>query len=488
MVLRIRRLVYGLGWVSLMGQFCLAPVQGAETRYRSLVSPPLLAQTTCQAQLTQKIDRLLQQSDLATSSWGIVIQNAQTQAVLYEYNGDRLLVPASNVKLLTTGAALLKLGADYQFKTPVYVRGQAPYLSQLVIVGQGDPTVTTDSLKAVITQLQNQGITQIQELILVDKVSPSERLPGTWEWEDLVYDYAPPVNQAILNENAVTLTVKSAGLNQPTQLFWSEAIAGQQWQVINQSRVVAENPRGLTVRRELATHRLIITGELVPNTEEAIGLAIPDPSGYFLDTFKALLQAQKITVNRLKVITELPLDKDWVKLAEISSPKLGDIIAKINQESNNLYAEALLNLLKNQDANQKEPILSSFPNTNLSLFRLKDGSGLSRQNLISPRLFTQVLFTLKNNVTYRDSLATSGQTGTLKNRFLNTPLANNLQGKTGTLTGVSSLSGYLTTATQQPIIFSLLVNNSLLPGSNLRSAFDQILLWTAQDEDCVQSF
>ncbi|MFM7190340.1 MAG: D-alanyl-D-alanine carboxypeptidase/D-alanyl-D-alanine-endopeptidase, partial [Microcystaceae cyanobacterium] len=254
------------------------------------------------------------------------------------------------------------------------------------------------------------------------------------------------------------------------------------------SRVVAENPRGLAVRREFATHRLIITGELVPNTEEAIGLAIPDPSGYFLDTFKALLQAQKITVNRLKVVTELPLDKDWVKLAEISSPKLGDIIAKINQESNNLYAEALLNVLKNQDTNQKEPILSSFPNTNLSLFRLKDGSGLSRQNLISPRLFTQVLFTLKNNVTYRDSLATSGQTGTLKNRFLNTPLANNLQGKTGTLTGVSSLSGYLTTATQQPIIFSLLVNNSLLPGSNLRSAFDQILLWTAQDEDCMQSF
>ncbi|MEB3191836.1 MAG: D-alanyl-D-alanine carboxypeptidase, partial [Snowella sp.] len=121
-------------------------------------------------------------------------------------------------------------------------------------------------------------------------------------------------------------------------------------------------------------------------------------------------------------------------------------------------------------------------------FRLKDGSGLSRQNLISPRLFTQVLFTLKDNVTYRDSLAISGQTGTLKNRFLNTPLANNLQGKTGTLTGASSLSGYLTTATQQPIIFSLLVNNSLLPGSNLRSALDQILLWTAQDEDCVQSF
>ncbi len=485
-VLRVRRFVWGLGLAGLMGQFFLAPVRGVETRYRSAVSPLLLAQTSCQAQLTQKIDRLLQQSDLATSYWGIVIQNAQTQAVLYEYNGDRLFVPASNVKLLTTGAALLKLGADYQIKTPVYGRGKAPNLSQLVIIGQGDPTLTTDSLKAVITQLQSQGITQIQDLIVVDKISPSDRLGGTWEWEDLVYDYAPPVNQAILNENAVNLTVKSAGLNQPTQLFWSEVIAGQQWQVINQSRVVAENPRGLEVRGELATNRLVITGELAPNGEEAIGLAIPDPSRYFLETLKALLQDQKIIVNRLKVVPEIPVNDDWVKLAEISSPQLAMIIAKTNQESNNLYAEALLNLLKSQNNSQKDPILSSFQNIGLSASRLKDGSGLSRQNLVSPRLFTQVLFTLKENTTYRDSLALSGQTGTLKNRFLNTPLGSNLQGKTGTLTGVSSLSGYLTTATQQPIVFSLLVNNSSLAASNLRATLDQILLWTTQDSDCAK--
>ena len=319
----------------------------------------------------------------------------------------------------------------------------------------------------------------------MDKVSPSERLGGTWEWEDLVYDYAPPVNQAILNQNAVTLTVKSAGLNQPTQLVWSEEIAGQQWQVINQSRVVADNPRGLDVRAELATNRLVITGELAPNTEEAIGLAIPDPSRYFLETLKALFQDQKIAVNRLKIVQDIPINNDWVKLAEIASPKLTTIISETNQDSNNLYAEALLNLLKNQDNNQEEPILSSFQNMSLPASRLKDGSGLSRQNLVSPRLFTQVLFTLKDNASYRDSLALAGQTGTLKNRFLNTPLANNLQGKTGTLTGVASLSGYLTTATQQPIIFSLLVNHSPLASSHLRATLDQILLWTAQDEDCA---
>ncbi|MGL5035220.1 MAG: D-alanyl-D-alanine carboxypeptidase/D-alanyl-D-alanine endopeptidase, partial [Microcystaceae cyanobacterium] len=309
-----------------------------------------------------------------------------------------------------------------------------------------------------------------------------------------------------------------------------------------------EAKQPLQIRGLLAGNKLVITGELSLGNEESNGMAIPNPSQYFLESLEQVLAAQEIQVIALSPPTPLgkspstafgespptPLKKGGVdgrnhqniskinrtlllnvagtsqitnekeivnspsflrnaqtlntppflrgaggdQLGEIGSLPLSEIIKITNQDSNNLYAEALLNSLKNQANSNPEPIKITFKNLGLNpdSLILKDGSGLARQNLVSPRFFNQVLLQLAPNQTYRNSLAIAGQSGTLKNRFVDTPLAGKLQGKTGTLSGVSSLSGYFTDANNQPFVFSILVNNANLPSSVLRETIDQILL------------
>ena len=438
-------------------------------------------QSFCPTEFATEIETLLQRSEFVRSYWGIFIAEEKTQAVLYQHNADQLFVPASNTKLLTTAAALLTLGPNYQLQTPFYGQGQAPVLEALTIIAQGDPTLTRDSLTAIATQLQAKGITEIKTVVLEDNLAPENRLNPTWEWEDIHYDYAPPINRAILNQNTVTLTLTGKKIGEPAQITWSEPLAAQQWQVVNQTRTVAANPsQNIQIQGLLAQNTLVVTGELSLGDQEISGVAIPDPTLYFLQTFQQLLTQQGIQVDRVMMTNHANLDRTQILLLTITSPKLGTIIQTTNQDSNNLYAESLLNLLNSQKKASSEPIKTALQSLGLdpNTYFLKDGSGLSRQNLVSPRLFGQLLLQINKTPfakTYQDSLAIAGQNGTLKNRFLQTALVGKLQAKTGTLSGITSLSGYLTNIQNQTLVFSILVNNSDRTAPELRQTIDQIL-------------
>ena len=175
-------------------------------------------------------------------------------------------------------------------------------------------------------------------------------------------------------------------------------------------------------------------------------------------------------------------------LLEISSSTIQELITETNQESNNLYAEALLNLIQ-----ENHNSLDSLKNilTKLGLdpnsYVLKDGSGLSRQNLVSPAVFVQLLTAMAQSThgeSYRKSLAIAAETGTLKGRFQDTAVAGKLHAKTGTLSGSSSLSGYLDNPNFQPLVFSILVNNSEQASPFLRKAIDSIIILLSQLKKC----
>jgi D-alanyl-D-alanine carboxypeptidase/D-alanyl-D-alanine-endopeptidase (penicillin-binding protein 4) len=438
-------------------------------------------QSFCPTEFATEIETLLQRSEFVRSYWGIFIAEEKTQAVLYQHNADQLFVPASNTKLLTTAAALLTLGPNYQLQTPFYGQGQAPVLEALTIIAQGDPTLTRDSLTAIAAQLQAKGITEIKTVVLEDNSAPENRLNPTWEWEDIHYDYAPPINRAILNQNTVTLTLTGKKIGEPAQITWSEPLAAQQWQVVNQTRTVAANPsQNIQIQGLLAQNTLVVTGELSLGSQEINGVAIPDPTLYFLQTFQQLLKQQGIQVDRVMMTNQANLDRTQIPLLTITSPKLGTMIQTTNQDSNNLYAESLLNLLNPLHKAGSEPVKTALQSLGLdpNTYFLKDGSGLSRQNLVSPRLLGQLLLQINKTPfakTYQDSLAIAGQNGTLKNRFLQTALVGKLQAKTGTLSGITSLAGYLANIQNQTLIFSILVNNSDRTAPELRQTIDQIL-------------
>ena len=399
-------------------------------------------------------------------------------------DADKYFIPASNTKLLTTAAALLELGEDFQIMTPIYGVGEPPFLNSLVIKGQGDPSISTENLNEIVQQLQLQGIKRIEKLIVDDSYFANFLINPTWEWLDIYSYYGTAVNSLILNENTVTLTVFPQKIGQKVNLNWSDKIARQQWQVTNEAITTgADQSYNIELDAVLGQPALKILGEIpVDHGADVWDLAIIDPANYFLETLRNLLFQAGIKVNQAQVIDHDHLHPQGEMITQITSPALPILLAKINQDSNNLYAEALLKILgkKFNTNNDTEAIKLSLSQLKIEpdSYILEDGSGLSRHNLITPKLLVELLSAIaKTNQgdIYRESLAIAKVNGTLKNRFRQSSLPINLWGKTGTLTGVSTLSGYLEVNPKKTIVFSIFVNNSDQKNKISRQAIDEII-------------
>lgn len=439
----------------------------------------------CVGEFQQNLETYLQQPELNLAQWGIVIQPLDQDSPLYRHQGDTLFIPASNQKLITTAIALQQLGANFRFTTQVY---QSADGKKVQVITSGDPTLEPDDLKAIAKELKARNIQVVEELELVDHITPENDQRPSWEWDDLHYDYASPVNQAILAENQVTLTLTPTILGKPLALSWSDPLAGKQWQVINNSQTAVNPQQSPQVNQVFGQRQLVITGALAPTTEALdLTLAVADPRQYFLDTLQQQLANQAITVKKTTISTSAPaIAKE--PLISLTSPPLAQLIKTTNQDSNNLYAETLLNAvqLPPHDPSSWSPYLQSLGLSSEAM-RLRDGSGLSRQDLVSPQTLVNLLINQAQAPTgqiYLDSLGVAGRSGTLRQRFLNTSLEGKVQGKTGTLTGVAALSGYGANPHWGTMVFSLMVNNSNLGAGVLREALEQIVIWTSQVDKC----
>jgi D-alanyl-D-alanine carboxypeptidase/D-alanyl-D-alanine-endopeptidase (penicillin-binding protein 4) len=439
----------------------------------------------CPQDLSLAIEKIINRPQFVRSRWGISIQTLASGRNLYRHNAQKYFIPASSVKLLTTAAALQELGADFQIETPIYITGKSPNLTSLRLVGKGDPTITVDILKNLVSQWQNQGIKSIKKLVVDDSYFERSSLNPTWEWSDIYSYYATAVNSLILNQNTFTLSLIPQQLNQPVKVKWSDFIAYRQWRLENQA-TTAKKDTSYQIKLEgvLGQPVLIISGKLALDAQPDVwDLAVVDPANYFLESLRQVLFNQGIVVKRVSVVTQITQPQLETKLATIYSPPLKEILSEINQESNNLFAEAILNILgkklnKDNAVDAIQDIVTQL-GVDAQSFILFDGSGLSRHNLVSPEALNQTLrLMMKTSAApiYRSSLAVAGINGTLAKRFQNTPIQGNFQGKTGTLSGVSALSGYLELPDYQPLVITIIVNNSNLSSSTLRQAIDDIVL------------
>ncbi|WP_319419760.1 D-alanyl-D-alanine carboxypeptidase/D-alanyl-D-alanine endopeptidase [Pleurocapsa sp. FMAR1] len=446
----------------------------------------------CHQDLSTAIENVINRSEFRRSRWGIEVQTLDGES-LYSLNGDKFFTPASSAKLLTTAAVLSALGADYRFRTPIYAVGHPPNLTSLRLKGQGDPTISSQSLKHIVHQLQVLKIKRIEKLIIDDSYFEPPIINPTWEWLDVHSYFATAVNSTILNQNTVTLILLPQQIGQPVKFYWSDAIAARQWQVINEAITGALNiPYEIEIDGDLGKPTLQIRGKLAVNEPADVwDLAIVDPDNYFLESLRLYLAQSDIKVTQGIVIDKPNRNKLETELMAIASPPMQQIIAKTNQESNNLFAEVLARVLA-KELNVKTPIEAinkSLNNLGINSedYVLLDASGLSRQNLVTPKALVTVLRLMsrsKDNQTFRRSLAIAGVNGTLKNRFIDTAIKNNLIGKTGTLTGVDTLSGYLTTSEGKTIVFSILLNNSEQSSQKIRQAIDRVTVILDRASKC----
>ncbi len=483
------------------------------------LSPPLplsgspalpLSPSICPAQLGSNIDAVINRPQFRRARWGILIQPLSPDAnnrastinknyTLYSHDAQRYFIPASNVKLLTTATALRQLSSEFRIRTSVYDAGAG----SLRVVGRGDPSLTVAQLRDLAQQLKRQGVRKVRQLVVDDGYFQGDVINQSWEWEDIQADYGASVNSLILNENAVKLTLSPQKLGQPLQVSWADASAAKQWRVENDS-VTAEagTPATVTVTGVLGQPVLRIKGQLaVEAGSKSFGLAILNPAEYFLQQFRSVLEAEGIKVRRGSVVTNVGRTGER-ELAAVESPPLPVLLVETNQQSNNLYAEALLRSLQasalakrgvsaNSDSSQIG--LNEVKSTLIDLgvdpksYVLADGSGLSRHNLVSPEAIAQTLKLMAQTpqaTVYRASLPTAGVSGTLQRRFLNTAAQGHLQAKTGTMSGVSALSGYLDVPGYQPLVFSIMVNQSDQSAANLREAIDEIVLLLTRLRSC----
>ena len=454
----------------------------------------------CPQNLPVAIEEIINRPELSRSRWGIEIQTEIGES-LYSLNGDKFFTPASAAKLMISAAGLLELGADYQIKTVVYGVGNSPNLTSLRLEGKGDPTISTKSLKDIVHQLQLQGIKRIENLIIDDSYFTNPKINPTWEWLDVHSYFATAVNSAILNQNTVTLTLLPQQIGQPVKFFWSDAIAAKQWQVVNQATTGnADIDYNIELDGDLGKPLLRLRGELAVNESPDVwDLAIVDPAQYFLDSLRLQLEKAGITVIRGTVVNQPQQNTLETELAAVYSTPLTQILAEINQQSNNLYAEVLGKLLAKELGTESfiEAINQSLAKTGIPAdeYVLVDASGLSRQNLITPQTLVRILRLMSRSPSknlkqslvtesYRQSLAVAGINGTLKNRFRNASIQGNLWGKTGTLTGVGALSGYLKPNHYPEIVFSIIVNNSDLKSDKIRQTIDEIIVIINNLDQC----
>lgn len=447
----------------------------------------------CPAQLGVAVDAIANRTQFRRSRWGILIQTLSTATTLYSRDAQQYFIPASNVKLLTTAAVLQKLGPQFRIRTSVY----GDRNGRLYIVGRGDPSIGETQLKDLAKQLKQRGIDRVSQLIADDNYFQGEQVNPYWQWEDVQAGYGAPINSLIFNENAIKLVLSPQSIGQPLRVTFADATQANQWRIENNSATVRkEESEFVEVGRDFWQPIIRVRGKLRLGSEsESVYVSVVNPANNFIQRFRQVLNAEGITVTQALVVSNSPPQTQ--ELAAVESPLLADLVRETNQESVNIYAEVLLRLLgkiapvprKNKDDFGLQELAAALTQlgVNSDGYVLADGSGLSRQNLVSPEALVQTLRLMANSPLrsiYRDSLPVAGTSGTLKNRFNNTSAQGIVQAKTGTLTGVSALSGYIDIPNFEPVAFSLIVNQSDLSARDLREAIDEIVLVLTRLKRC----
>ncbi|NER36140.1 MAG: D-alanyl-D-alanine carboxypeptidase/D-alanyl-D-alanine-endopeptidase [Oscillatoria sp. SIO1A7] len=470
-----------------------------------------VAQSPCSSvSIDAEIEAIRKKYKLDRSGLGIFAQTMDGKT-LYARNHRSYFTPASVTKLLTTAASLVLLGENYRLRTSIYgtVDGDR---ARLRLVGRGDPTINPEQLEDLAKQLRDKGITNIEELVAEDGYLGEIEIDPTWEVEDLQEGYGAAVNSLIVLENAIAIELIPQGLGEKLKVIWEDETEAGRWRVENKTITGSKDAEEFVrLTRDPEKRLITIYGNLrVGSASETAYVAVPDPAENFLRHFRRALKKSGIFVERASVVrrTGLEARETEPELAFIESEPLSEIIKETNKVSNNLYAEVLLRLLgirelQRQVASGKDfspcpsvsgsPCLSPIPAiaglqaisdilTKLGVdpesYIQQDGSGLSRHNLISPEALVQLLRAMDRPQwqTFRDSLPVAGIGGTLRGRFRETSAEGMVLAKTGGMSGVSSLAGYITARERETLAFSIEIDSSNRPGQVRSKAIDEIVL------------
>ncbi|WJI25908.1 D-alanyl-D-alanine carboxypeptidase/D-alanyl-D-alanine-endopeptidase [Thermosynechococcus sp. B3] len=437
-----------------------------------LVSPAAFG--LCRQDLARALQQEIQNPQWQRGQWGMVVRDLTTGDLLYDYQGKKLFLVASNVKLTTVAAALDYWGANHFFETTLSTR--SPDQKTVRLQGSFDPSFSSQDLQQMASRLAQQGIRQIP-ILEIGGVTPVTIEP-TWAIEDLTMGYAAVVTRFSLNQNALNLEVIPQQLGQPLVLRQPQT----HFQVVNETRTVAPSEPEF-LESEVRGQQIIVRGQLHVGSEPAeMRIPLPQPAPYLQQQVQRAFAQAGIHIRQIRLVeTADPLPDVLVRHA---SPPLEALILPVLQESDNFYAEMLLAALEAAQPGYRQRYLERI---GVQGAVLVDGSGLSRQNWLTPNglvTLLQHITQTKDASLWRRSLPLAGRSGTLRQRFRNTAAQDRVWAKTGTLRGVVALAGYVEPVQDRPLVFSLVVNQGGEATAQLRAGLDRIVVLLAQSQNC----
>jgi D-alanyl-D-alanine carboxypeptidase/D-alanyl-D-alanine-endopeptidase (penicillin-binding protein 4) len=450
-------------------------------------------------QLRRDLAAIFSDPAIDHAQWSVAVESLSHGDSLYRLNAQRLQVPASNQKLLTTAVAAERLGWDFRYTNRVYALGaitDGVLDGDLVVTSDGDPTINPrhprrwGALDDWAKQLADRGLRRISGAIIGDDNAFAE--PGWglgWSWDDIPAGYGAPVGALQYNESQVEVEVLP-GVRPGAQAFvdLSPASSG-----LGVDHDVTTGPDGsetrILVDRMLGSAVVTVRGQVATGDKSRAAVAVANPTQQYVNALRVALELRGIVVDGPALdIDELatpPAMTDATLLIEDRSPPLADIVGVTLKFSRNIYAETLLRSLATDNPRTAEAGLQVLRDTLLSWgipnegYLARDGSGLSRYDWISADTIAKLLVHAARDPKLADqfrlTLAVPGENGTLENRMVNTPLQARVWAKTGSMSQVRSMSGYLTTLAGEPLVFSIIVNGFRLPSRDIDAVMDHAL-------------
>lgn len=466
----------------------------------STFSLTAFADTTLEA-IQNKIAQFLNRPGNRSAAWGIEIMDPDTKQVVLSVNPDKMFLPASVLKVVTTSTCLEKLGPDFRFRTGVYADGtilaDGILQGDLILVGRGDPNLvdptremlTEPALRELALSLHEIGIRRVTGSIFGDDSYFEYPTHGKgWTNQDLRSTYGAPINALSINNNAFWVHVRPTKANQLVQI--SVEPQNSYYQVRNVA-VTGSSRAKRTISAGVipGTNRVVVSGVLPLGQNYSQDILLERPAEMAATILKDELQRAGVRVTgQVKAIHQGDVSpevrRNWRLLAEHQSPPLIRAIEIINKRSLNLHAEMLLRVLGAEfgGAGTDEAGLRVVKSFLVSAgvqdddkISLNDGSGLSRDNLVTPRFQTSLLLFLSTRPYFEmflNTLAVSGTDGTLRNRMSSSRGV--IHAKTGSLQNVAALSGYMTTKSGHNLIFSIFANNVRASIDRVRQTIDDI--------------
>ncbi|MDQ7816043.1 MAG: D-alanyl-D-alanine carboxypeptidase/D-alanyl-D-alanine-endopeptidase [Melioribacteraceae bacterium] len=475
-----------------------------------LAAAAILTATGCSASrdltvtksLYEKIEERFSDSLFAHAFWGVKIESLTSGRVIYERNADKMFMPASNQKILTTAAALLTLGPEFKFETNLYYNGviQDSILNgDLIVAGNGDPTFYTrffndprDLFFFWADTLKKIGIKKITGNIIGDDNAFDDNHLGTgWAYDNLDTWYSAEVGALQFNENYIDLKIIP-----PADIYGNAEIIpnipSSYFNIINDLKINCDTVVSVSVTRPLNENTITVSGNLFAGGRVIENSpSIHNPTLFFTTVLKETLDEKGIEVEGSaidcdEIVGWFSNQSGFSLIHTHYSPPLKEILKGLMKRSQNMYAETMVRTMGWQrsgigsfDEGKKvvEEVLAGFgikPDT----YAYVDGSGLTRYDYISPNQVIKILKGMKQSKErdiWLDLFPIAGIDGTLRLRMKGTRAEGNVRAKTGTISNVRGLSGYLTTENGEEIVFSFLVNGHLRSGLDTEKITDSVL-------------